>query len=305
MIAHIVLDIVAPIFVLMGVGVLMDRLFRLDLPTLSKLNFHVFVPALVFVKLLDSRLDARLIHAVTAFNLIHLLALWGLAHAVFSLPKFRRERSVLTLATLFNNSGNYGLPFAQMAFGAFGVEIMALILIFQNVASFSLGLWLIAGGRSTWRQQLRDVLTAPALWAVALALPLNAGRVPLPPCALFPLQQLGAALIPVALMTLGAQLSRTSWAGQFAPLSAVTVARLIVAPLVAVALVRAWQLVFPGQLAAAAPILICAASLPVAVNVYILAMEYDHQPELASRMVFWTTLLSAVTLTVWLAVCMA
>ena len=61
MILHILANIILPIFVLIGVGVLIDRAFKPDLPTLSKLNFYVFVPALVFVRLIDSQLNAELI----------------------------------------------------------------------------------------------------------------------------------------------------------------------------------------------------------------------------------------------------
>jgi len=50
-------------------------------------------------------------------------------------------------------------------------------------------------------------------------------------------------------------------------------------------------------------ILIVAAGLPVAVNVYIVASEYDDlDSALASQTIFWTTLLSALTLSVLLAI---
>jgi predicted permease len=41
--------------------------------------------------------------------------------------------------------------------------------------------------------------------------------------------------------------------------------------------------------------------MPVAVNVFILAAEYNQDTRLASQTIFWTTALSAVTLTGWLA----
>jgi predicted permease len=40
--------------------------------------------------------------------------------------------------------------------------------------------------------------------------------------------------------------------------------------------------------------------MPVAVNVYILSVEYERDSELASQTIFATTLISALTLTVWL-----
>ena len=48
-------------------------------------------------------------------------------------------------------------------------------------------------------------------------------------------------------------------------------------------------------------LLIVAAGLPVAVNVYILSAQYQQDEELASQAVFWTTLLSGVTISILLA----
>jgi predicted permease len=38
----------------------------------------------------------------------------------------------------------------------------------------------------------------------------------------------------------------------------------------------------------------------VAVNVYVISMEYKRDYDLASQIIFATTLLSALTLTLWL-----
>lgn len=55
----ILANVILPIFVIIGVGFLMDRLFHLDMRTLSKLNFYVFIPALTFVKFLESDLSGE------------------------------------------------------------------------------------------------------------------------------------------------------------------------------------------------------------------------------------------------------
>ena len=305
MILHILANIILPIFVLIGVGVLIDRAFKPDLPTLSKLNFYVFVPALVFVRLIDSQLNAGLIGLVTAFNIIHMLILLGMSWVLFGLPYFRQHRPLLTSAALFNNCGNYGIPFAQLAFGDFGVQVMALILVFQNVTSFTLGLWLMSRQpgveQRNWKESLLPLVKAPALYTVAAALLLNTLHIEIPDPIHFPLVQLSNGLVPIALITLGVQLSRARWLGQMIPLSAANLMRLIVSPLVAAGMAWIWQLNAPRQIAQVLPVLVCGASLPVAVNVYILAMEYNREPELAARIIFWSTLASAVTLTAWLA----
>lgn len=299
---QILINIIFPVFALIGVGALLDRTFKPDLPTLSRLNFYVFVPALVFTRLLGSPLDGEMIGLVLGFNLVHLVILLAASWLLFGLPAFRRYRPLLIASTLFNNSGNYGLPFAQLAFGDFGVQVMAFVLVFQNVISFTLGLWLLGSEKEGWQQRLMNTLKAPVLYAVVAAFLLNALRVELPAPLLFPLTQLGNALIPIALLTLGVQLSRVSWDGQAGILAIAGVMRLVVAPLAALGLAWVWRGAIPVRVDMVFPVLVCAAALPTAVNVYILAAECNHKPALASQIVFWSTLASAVTLPIWLMI---
>jgi predicted permease len=300
MILHILTNIILPVFLLIGVGVLIDRAFKPDLPTLSKLNFYVFVPALVFTRLVDSQLSGELIVMVTGFNIVHMIILLAISWWAFGLAPFRQDRPILTAAALFNNCGNYGLPFAQLAFGDFGVQVMALILVFQNVTSFTLGLWLMGDERAHWKTRLLEIFKVPALYAVAASLLVNLFQMRLPEPLHFPLVQIGNGLVPIALFTLGVQLSRSRWWGEMIPLSAANLVRLVISPLLAAGLAWVWRISVPNTNAEVFPVLVCAAALPVAVNVYILAMEYQRQPELASRIIFWSTLVSAVTLTAWL-----
>ena len=48
MIRAILLDILAPILLLVALGALMRRKFQVDIPTLTKLNIYLFVPAFIF-----------------------------------------------------------------------------------------------------------------------------------------------------------------------------------------------------------------------------------------------------------------
>ena len=45
MIADILLEVVLPIFVLIGFGIIMQYAFKLDLYTLAKINFYYITPA--------------------------------------------------------------------------------------------------------------------------------------------------------------------------------------------------------------------------------------------------------------------
>jgi malate permease and related proteins len=81
--------------------------------------------------------------------------------------------------------------------------------------------------------------------------------------------------------------------GDTFPISVLAVMRFIASPLLAMLLVPLFG--FDPVISAT---LILAAALPTAVNVFIVASEINRSVDLASRIVFWTTLASAVVIPV-------
>ena len=59
---HILTQNILPIFLLIGLGFLLDRKFPLNIITLTKVYFYIFVPSFTFVNLYQTaiRLDAVL-----------------------------------------------------------------------------------------------------------------------------------------------------------------------------------------------------------------------------------------------------
>lgn len=298
--ARILIEVILPVFLLIGLGALLDRRFRLDLPTLAKLNFYAFVPALSFVALVQARIDARQMLRVGGFTLVHLGLMFGLMLALCLLvPALRRRLAVLTLGATLNNCGNYGIPLVLLAFPNLqqeAVGVLIVIIVLQNLFIFTIGIWLMERqarrGESPWLNMLK----IPVIYAIAAALLVRAFGWTLPAPLMTPLQHLYNGLIAVALLTLGVQLSRARPGGSVGPVALITGMRLVVAPLLAAALLPCFHL--PGWTAA---ILIVAAGFPVAVNLTILSAEYQHDEDLASQSIFISTLLSAVTLSVILA----
>lgn len=303
MIFQIFTEIILPVFFLIGVGAAADRFLPIDLGTISKLSFYIFISAVVFVKLLDSRLDPAHFGLVTAFSLVHMLVYLLVCWQVFRLEPFRSQRPVLAMGAIFFNAGNFGIPFAQLAFGDLGVNVMAILLMTQLIANFTIGLWLVGAGQGNWRLLARAFLRSPVVYTIAAALLLASLQVRLPQPLYQSARYLSDGMIPVALLTLGVQLSRSRAVGQIKPLAAISLARLVFAPLLAAGMVAASTWLGPavsGPLRELGPVLVASMGLPVAVNVYILSIEYHQDPELASQSIVWTTLLSAITLSLWL-----
>jgi malate permease and related proteins len=324
----ILLDILAPILVLVALGALMRRKFGLDIPTLSKLNIYLFVPAFIFDVVSRSRLSWGAmggVMLVTALNVLMLGAVvWAAGRA---LGASRKTLAAVALAVMFYNSGNYGIPLAALAFpgaaapvgtpGAAerdGAAVQAFVVLSMNLLTFTVGLGIaVWAGSGDWKQGIGTYFRLPMFPAVVAALLARAwvgagtGR-ELPVAISKPAEYLALGLIPLALVTLGAQLAENPRWPRWRPLSMVLFLRLVYGPAQMAALLYGFHLLGwkpldlwgPGAWPAAS--LILTAGVPTAINTLLLVLEVGGETELAADSVFWTTLASCVTITAWLVV---
>ncbi len=287
---HIFYTIVLPIFIIIGVGYLLDKVFELDIATLTKILFYVISPVITFNTLVGTEMGSTEIFTIGAIVIIYQIAMYAISHGIFSLKPFRKDRSVLACSSTFFNSGNYGFPFMLLAFGERGLEVAALVIPAQALILFSLGLISLSGERSL-KESAKRLIKVPILYALLLGLIIRLLDIPIPEVLTVPLKELNNGMVPLALITLGAQLSRSKINGNLLPIASASTLRLLVGPLVVVLI--ALLMGVPRDLTA---MLIAIAGLPTAVNIFILSKEFGKSPELASQMVFWTTLLSAISL---------
>jgi predicted permease len=288
--------IVLPIFILIGIGFTLDKVFELNIETLTKILFYVITPIVAFNTLVGTELKSTEIFYIGSITIIFQIVMYVLSHALFSLKPFKKERAVLACSATFFNSGNYGFPFMLLAFGERGLEVVALIIPAQAIILFSLGLIALSGERSL-KVSARRLSKVPILYALVIGLIVRLLNIPIPEVLAVPLEELNNGMVPLALITLGAQLSRSKVNGNLLPVASASALRLLVGPLV-VALMT-FLMGVPHDLAV---MLIAAAGLPTAINIFILSKEFGKSPELASQLVFWTTLVSAISLPLLLIV---
>lgn len=293
--------ILLPIFILIGLGAALSRIFPLDRSTLNKLNLYIFVPALVFFKFLHSGLESEAVIRVAVYWIL-LIALLGAASEasgrILRIPASRRN--FITLGSLFPNAGNYGIPAQELAFGATGVAVQAVVVAVHNVLLFTLGTVLIAGSHGRFLHRIRtglaEALRIPIIYALAAAFLLRGHREWIPEPLLVTFGFLSQGLVPVALLTLGVQLAGGGKPRFDRDVRLLCLLRLVAAPLLGYGLV-----VLLGIAQPLSAILVVSASLPTAVNIALLAIEFRREPRLAAAGVLWTTLLSAVTVTAVIA----
>ncbi|EOS55653.1 AEC family transporter [Paenibacillus barengoltzii] len=297
MIGEIVLDVVLPIFILIGLGALMQRAFKLDLYTLAKINFYFVTPAVVFVSMYESEMSAELLGSVTAFYVLYVLLLYGVSRLVSWRLKFRPGmRAAFTNSLILDNSGNYGLPINQLAFKGdpLATSVQALVMTFQSLVTFTYGVMSVQRAKSggTLKAALIGFLKMPVPYALVLGMALHLLQWPIPYFVSKPLGYIADSMVAIALLTLGAQIVKYPLRLDRIDVYVSVALRLLIGPVIGFILV--WVLGLKGIPAQA---LLIASGMPTGVNSTILAEEYDNEPDFASQTVLISTLLNIITMT--------
>lgn len=293
---RILLDVCVPIFGIVGAGWLMDRKFKLHLETLVKLNIYLMVPAFIFTRMVSAELGGGEALRIAGFTLGTIVLMYAgslLAGRCFRMSG--RERQALSLAAMFYNCGNYGLPLVTLAFGNQAAAVQIFVLATMNVSTYTVGLFLAQShGESAGRHRraLMKMLRQPTLYAMFAGLACRGLGVPVQEAIWLwtPFDLVQTGLIGFALVTLGVQMSQTKPAPFRAPLLSAILLRLVVSPALAVLLVIAFG--FPREVSAA---LILAAAAPTAVNTALLAHEFGGDVSFSTSAVYYSTLFSLIS----------
>lgn len=293
-------QVLLPILVMFGIGWLLDRYGPLDLTTLVKLNIYVFVPAFIFVHVVSSELGGAQAARVMGFTVVVIASMYLLSTLVARWKGYDAgQTSALQLATMFYNSGNYGIPLMALAYPGAGPVLQVFIVLTQNICTFTVGLMLAASThRPGWRSAL-PMLRQVSLWAVLAAIVVRVFHLPVQQARWLwvPLEYFSDALVALALVTLGVQLSQTRARQSLSRLGWALGLRLLIAPVIACALVPVFG--FKGE---DATIMIVSSSFPTAVNTALLAHEFKADAHFAAAAVFYSTLGSMLTVTFLIAV---
>ena len=190
-------QVIFPIFFIILIGALLERALTLDISTLTRINFYAFVPALVFVKMLQADLSLLTMGHIALFVLAHSALMLLIALLLYQHRMFQPYRKVLLLASMLTNAGNYGIPFVLLAFGDRYMSVAAVVLLVQNLLTFTVGVLLMESSQ----QQRMHILRAISR-LVSLPVALRLAIAPLLALAMLPLftfpHDVGTVLVATA-----------------------------------------------------------------------------------------------------------
>ncbi|MGP3958170.1 AEC family transporter [Nonomuraea sp. 3N208] len=265
---------------------------------LSRLAFFVATPALMFATV--SRADLGTLLSPVLLTEVVAVVCVQLAYVLVAKLLWRRDRRETTigaLASSYVNAGNLGVPISIYVLG--DGALVAPILLFQLIVITPISFLILDKGARSIRSALllpfRNPLTVASLLGLACALT----GVSLPVTVMRPIELLGGAAIPVALLAYGLSL----YGSQRAPteksgglgwdIGLVVALKSVVQPAIAYLTAR-FALGLDDSALLAATLF---AALPTAQNIYVYAVNYDTGRRLARSAVLITTVLSIPIMT--------
>lgn len=284
------LNIVIPVFVVAAAGYVCGRRQPRvpDMTFINYTNVMVFAPALVFSALVNNPVDLVQGWPLIAAGVL-VIVLPGVLLALVPRPGLARRAYLMV--GMFRNTGNIGIPLMMLAYGKQLLGDIVLLFVLSNALHFSVGLFILSGGRDLWRW-----LRNPIIWATVLGVLFGMYPGILPQFLLTSIDLMGQISIPLMLFSLGVRLSqdRIDHLGLALRINGM----FLLAGAVSLGIVL-WLLPLTPEWAR---LVALSAMLPPAVLNYLLCEHYKVEPKTVASVVLTGNLLSIVTvpLVVWL-----
>ena len=113
---QIISDNILPLLIFVAIGYCMDRRFRLDVSSLTKLTFYVVLPCFIFYSIYVAKIDMSMFHVfLLSFALMFILGFIGMAIGKirgYSISKTEAFKN----GTMFSNNGNIGIALIALVF---------------------------------------------------------------------------------------------------------------------------------------------------------------------------------------------
>ncbi len=298
---------ILPIFITILCGYGARKIGWLDINadrSLMRIVVNILYPCLIFTFVLGNdalREPGNLILPPLA-GLCTIVGGFGLAMVVARKLQIGNPKECRTFAFTSGiyNYGYFAIPIITLLFDRETTGVLLVFNVGVEIAMWTLGVGFIlspSDPKTIWRR----IFSGPVI-AILIAVPLNfiGAQERMPHFLYEAINLLGQCAIPMALLLIGATFAdiahkETIFTRIKIPITA-SVLRLAIIP--ALMLVFAWTLPFSTELKR---VLIVQAAMPCGVFPIVLARYFDGSPEVAFKVVFGTTVLSFITMPLWIA----
>jgi hypothetical protein len=303
-----------PVVLLIAIGFIAGRVgwIRAEATKdLSNLVFMALTPALLFRSMSSVHVEQLNFKPVA----LYFVAVGILYAAVFIAQGHNTRAAVLGLAATFSNTVMIGIPLIGLAYGQ-GALVMLLTLIsvhaltLLTVATIVLEIMearqlsaaQATGGapvRHVWQTVLKAIkngIIHPVPLPIILGLLFAQTGLVIPDVIDRPLQLLGNAFGPVALLLVGATLTQVRVGSHLRAALGISLLKNLMLPALVTAV--CW---LSGLRGLALSVMIVAASLPMGANVFLFAQRYQVAQDLVTASMAVSTALGLVTISLVMA----
>jgi len=282
-----------PVFLVAGMGYLLAARLDLDPRPVSRVAFYILSPCFIYQLVVENELPGDAFVRMFAFTLVGLITLAALTGLVCHLLGWSRSMIIgAVLVVMLPNAGNYGLSVNLFAFGEEGLAQAGLYFVSSAILTFTFGVFVASLGRASFRQGLISLYKVPTIWAVVVSFAMLAAGWRMPTPAARTIDLLADGCIPVFLIILGMQLRGKALRGPVGPLALAGGMRLLGGAVAGLLLAQVFGLEGTALQAG-----ILQSGMPSAIITIVIATEYDVEPAFVTAVVFFTTLVSPLTLT--------
>jgi malonate transporter and related proteins len=305
-----ILAVIAPIFALISLGFLAVR-FRL-FPAEGVKSLIAFVnnfatPCLLFYSISTSDFTAAFnISIIGPFYLGAIICFVigiVLARRVFG---YRPGESIsVGFAGTFTNTVLVGLPIMTRAYGEAALPVTLSIIGLHGAILLTLGMLTMELSRrdgqslgKTLVVAFRRVASNPLIWGIAAGIIGSLLDLTfIEPAEAF-FTMMSSAVVPAALFGIGGALNEFKLSESWKPALVAALIKLVLHPAIAYVLMI-WVLHVPMDIARYGILL---SSMPAGVNIYVFATYYERGTSVAANAILIGTVLSILTISMWLFV---
>jgi len=305
--------IVAPVFVLIGIGYALARfqvLKETASEALGQFVYVVAIPILVFRTLIGADLSTGVPVALWATYFLGVGIAFALGMLVIrkGFSRDARAGAIGGISAAFANTIMVGLPLVSAVYGDEGL-VPVLLIISIHLAVMTVGMAVIMEraaavdtGTATppFAQMalgaLRSVFRNPLVITIIVAFAWRMTGLDLPEIGTDILNRIAATALPLALLSLGMSLVQYGMRGNVVPGLLLSVIKILVMP-ATVFIAGAFVFQLPPLWTAVATL---TASCPTGVNAYIFANRYGTGHAMSANAITTTTLIAIMTTSLWI-----
>ena len=267
---------------------------------LSNLILYITLPAMVITSMNFDFSHQLLSNALKIFSIgplmygMLLFIAWIFGKIIKGEDK---EKAIFRYMIIFGNVGYIGYPVASIVFGNPGIFYVAIINIWFQALSWTLGIALVSSSKG--KLNLKKIFINPGVISIIIGFTLFFFSINLPSFLQESLELLGNSTTPLAMIIIGATIAQAKVSEVFKDYRLIlySLIKLVVAPTIMFIILIPFDF---SPIIKAVPIILC--GMPAAANVSVFAMKYDSDYVLGSRGIIVSTILSLISIPVLLSI---